>query len=88
MDYNYIQQSLCRTLIQILIKELDKFYNCRDHRAHRGLGLDNDLMIRKLVLNSQNQFLNLFVRAAGSLQLVKFLRLWRSWLSFNRLFNL
>ena len=50
MYYMYIQQSPCRTLIQINIQLLDKLYICRDHRAHCGLGLDESEFTKSVIV--------------------------------------
>ena len=51
-NYNcvlYLQQSLCRTLIQIII-QLEKLYICRGHRVHRGLGLDGSEFTKSVIV--------------------------------------
>ena len=45
----FIQQVPCRTLIQISIHQLEKLYICPDHRAHRGLGLDESEFTKSVI---------------------------------------
>ena len=45
-----MQQSLCQTLIQISIQQLEIFYICRYHRAHHGLGLDESKFTKSVLV--------------------------------------